>query len=254
MRVSRARRLHKRTSRRARLSTMSDRGLRPPQVVRELDPTPELGPLASAWLAERRFVRDPRSTTDRATLAALLAERGLPAPEAVFDFETRFGGTRFTQPGRLPGVDFVLGAYALLKDDTSTPNRERGFVPIVLSDNDVWYFVDAEGTVWAQDTIEDPEPIPFATTPSTALARLVSYLHVFDVRHAHGCVERDGYCGASLARELGLPAIEHASDRYGRFWGDSSVPSPDDSFVIEHEIEGEPVTTVVGPAVKKLGP
>ncbi|MCU0675897.1 MAG: hypothetical protein MUE69_24265 [Myxococcota bacterium] len=233
---------------------MSDRDVRPPKLhpTRELDSTPELGPLASAWLAERRFVRDPSATTDRATLAALLAERGLPAPEAVFEFETRFGGARFTQLGRLPGVDFVLGAYALLKDDGATPNRKRGFVPIVLSDNDVWYFVDAEGTVWAQDTIEDPEPVPFATTPSIALARLVSYLHVFDVQHAHGHVEHDGYCGASLARELGLPAIEHASDRYARFWGGSSVPSPDDSFVIEHEIEGEPVTMVVGPAVETL--
>lgn len=233
---------------------MSDRVVRPPQLdsTREFGPTPELGPLASVWLAERRFVRDPSAITDRATLAALLVERGLPAPEAVFEFEARFGGARFTQPGRLPGADFVLGAYVLLKDDASTPNRERGFVPIVLSDNDVWYFVDAEGTVWVEDTIEDPEPVPFATTPSIALARLVSYLHVFDVRHAHGCVEYDGHCGASLARELGLPAIEHASDRYARFWGGSSVPSSDDSLVIEHEIEDEPVTMVVGPAVKTL--
>jgi hypothetical protein len=233
---------------------MSDRDVRPPKLspTPEVGPTPELGPLASAWLAERRFVRDPSATADRATLAALLAERGLPAPEAVFEFETRFGGARFTQPGRPPGVDFVLGAYALLKDDGATPNRERGFVPIVLSDNDIWYFVDAEGTVWAQDTIEDPEPVPFATTTTIALARLASYAHVFDVQHAHGRIERDGYCGASLARELGLHPIEHASDRYARFWADSSVPSPDDSLVIEHEIEGEPVTTVVGPAVKRM--
>jgi hypothetical protein len=49
--------------------------------------------------------------------------------------------------------------------------------------------------------------VPFATTRSIALARLVSYLHVFDLRHAHARVEHDGYCGASLARELGLPAM-----------------------------------------------
>lgn len=216
-------------------------------IPTELGPTPELGPLASDWLAERHPVRDPRSTADRRTLATLLAERGLPSPEAAFAFEVRFGGVRFADFGRLPGVGFVLGPYALLRDDTSTPNRERGFVPIVLSDDDVWYFVDAEGTVWAEDTIEDPEPVPFATTPSIALARLVLYRRAFDDRHAHGGVDHDGHHGASLARELGLPAIEAASDARARFWGDP------DSLVIEHELDGELVTTVVGLAVKKLG-
>lgn len=211
-----------------------------------LGPTPELGPLASAYLAGRHPVRDPRSTADRATLATLLAERGLPAPEAVFEFEARFGGTRFTDLGREPGMDFVLGPYALLKDDASTHHRERGLVPIALSDNDVWYVLDTEGTVWAEDTIEDPEPVPFATNTSIALARLVLYRRAFHDRHAHGGIDRKGHDGASLARELGLPAIEPASDRHARFWGDP------DSLVIEHEIEGELVTTVVGPAVKKL--
>jgi len=209
-----------------------------------LGPTPELGPLASAWLAARHPVRDPRSTTDRSTLAALLRERGLPSPEAAFTFEARFGGTRFADFGRLPDVCFVLGAYTLLRDDASTPNRARGFVPIVLSDDDVWYFLDAEGTVWAEDAIEDPEPIPFATTPSIALARLVLYRRAFDDRRTHGGVDHDGHHGASLARELGLLAIDHASDIHARFWGDP------DSLVIEHELEGEPVTTVVGPATR----
>lgn len=101
--------------------------------------------------------------------------------------------------------------------------------------------------MWVEDAIEDPEPIPFTTTPSIALARLVLYRRAFDDRRTHGGVDRDGHHGASLARALGLPVIDHASDAYARFWGGP------DSLVIEHELEGELATTVVGPAAAQVG-
>ncbi|MCB9616627.1 MAG: hypothetical protein H6722_29680 [Sandaracinus sp.] len=208
-------------------------------------PTPELGPLASVWLARRHPVRDPHATADRARLTAVLSERGLPSSEAVVAFEARFGGVRFTDVGRMPGVDFVLGAYALLKDDPSTPKR-GSLVPVVLSDDDVWYFLDSEGIVWAED-VEDPEPVPFATAATIALARLVLYRRAFEDRHAFGGIDREGHHAEAIARTLGLPPIAHATDRLARFFGDA------ESLVIEHEVEGEPLTTIVGRAARELG-
>jgi hypothetical protein len=216
-----------------------------PPRPKKLGATPELGELANAYLTRRKPMRDPRLTADRATLAALLSARGLPTSEAVLTFEERYGGTRFADVGRGEGADFVLGPYALSKDD-ATGNEERGLVPIALSPNDVWYFLDEAGAGWVQDAIEDPEPVPFATTAVIALARLVLYLRAFHDRHAHGGVDLDGHRGATLARELRLPAIAEASDTHARFWGDPRT------LVIEHEVEGEPTTTVIGRVAEKL--
>lgn len=218
----------------------------PPRPKR-LGPTPELGALASAYLARRRPSRDPRATADPATLTALLEARGLPVGEAALAFEARYGGTRFAETGRAEGADFVLGPYALLKDDDATPGAARGLVPIALSPSDVWYFVDATGTAWAQDAIEDPAPVPYATTATIALARLLLYARAFDERHA-GSLELEGPRGAELAARLGLPGIAEASDLHARFWGDART------LVIEHEVESEPATLAVGRGVKKLEP
>ncbi len=165
--------------------------------------------------------------------------------EAALAFEERYGGTRFAEAGSAEGADFVLGPFALLKDDNATPGVSHALVPIVLTPSDVWYCVDTAGAVWAQDTIEDPEPVLFAHTTTTALARLLLYARAFSDRR-HGVAESEGQRGPEWAARLGLSAIPEASDALARFWGDART------LVIEHHPDGAPTTLAVGHAAKKL--
>jgi hypothetical protein len=183
----------------------------PPRPKR-LGDTSDLGPLVSAQLERWKARRDPRQTTDPSTLAALLGARGLPVSEAVLRFEERYGGTRFAESPASEGMDFVLGPYALCRDDPSTPGADRGLVPIGLAPSDVWYLLDVDGAAWAQDTIEDPEPVPYAVSAAVALARLVLYQRCFVDRPRLGGADLDGRQGAAVAAALGLPLLPEASD------------------------------------------
>lgn len=215
----------------------------------KVGPTPELGALASAALARRKPVRDPRRTADRAVLTALLVERGLPISEAALAFEARFGGVRFAEvEGEEGDRDVVLGPWALLEGDAATPGRDRGLVPIALTAGDLWYLLDADGAAWVHDTIEQPEPVPFASSAPVALARIALYLRAFQDRASLGAVDLDGRCGAEVAGRLGLAFAAEASDERARFWGDARTR------VVEHHLDGAPVTTVIGRAAKKLLP
>lgn len=210
-------------------------------------PAPALGELVAALFARRKPMRYPELMADAETLGALLRERELPVSSALFAFEDRFGGVRFAETGgEESDGDIILGAWALLKDDSATPNRERGLVPIALTSSDIWYFLDATGTVWAQDTIEEPEPVPFASSTTTAIARLLLYQRAFDDRHKLGYAELEGHSGSEVATKLGLPPVQEASDEFARFWGDART------LVIEHDVEDEAVTLIVGRAATKF--
>jgi hypothetical protein len=226
--------------------------------LKKLGETPELGDVASAWWQKQKPRRDPRLMANQATLTALLQGRGLPAPGAVLDVEARYGGTRFTEPGGAEGVDVILGPYALLVEDAATPGRERGLVPVALTPNDVWYFVDDAGAMWAWDTIEEPEPVLFATSTTVGIARFILFSRAFSERARLGGVDVEGRHGAALAQRLNLPPIEEASDDLARFWGDART------LVFELALDVLPagpgsappppenITTVIGRAAKAL--
>lgn len=221
-----------------------------PPRLKKVGETPELGELASAWWQRQRPRRDPRRQTDAATLAVLLRARALPVTDAVLSFEARYGGICFCEPGGLEGADVVLGPSALLADDTATPGRERGLVPVALSPNDVWYLLDAQGTMWVWDTIEQPEATLFARASSVGLARLLLFCRAFHERGALGGLDLDGRRGDALAASLGLSPIAEASDDLARFWGDRNT------LVIEHNLGAAraPITAVIGRAAARLPP
>lgn len=223
----------------------SPKNLRPPlSRPRGLE---HLGSIVTARMSRLGARVDPRLAGDPAALRAALAERLRPVYDAVLAFDARYGGIVMAEaPGR-EGCDWIFGGYACLTRGIGG-GEASGLVPIAASPNDNVYFLDEHGAAWGQDTLEDPEPVLCAPSGTAALARIVLFTIVFQRRNARQVLDLPGLHGDRIARQLGLPLIEPASDPSWRAWADRR------RLVIEQHLAGKPFTIVAGPAATRFAP
>jgi len=180
-----------------------------------------LGAVAFAELARRGATFDRSACLDDDALRAHLTARGYPAHDAVLAFERAWGGLQ------LEGLTIGAGACAESGERGGPPGVTEELVPVVISDGDNYYFVAADGVVWAQDGIEDPEATQMTTTGDRLVAMLALYGLAWDRRMADLALDLDGVRGGGIAAALGLPAISEVSDALIHVWGDA------DALVIE---------------------
>ena len=100
-----------------------------------------------AWIRLRGVYRDPQDTLPRAALARALNEAGLPAHDAVLEFEEHAGGLWIPGPG--DGEVHSLGAAIQLAAHVK-PWADR--VPMGAQPNDGRYWMDARGAICWQTT------------------------------------------------------------------------------------------------------
>lgn len=214
-----------------------------PRRVTAAELAPRLGPVAAALLARRKPRVDPKLRADAETLRALLARHEYPCHASVLELEARYGGLLVAESGG--DEDWYHGAFACLSGGGhSDPRGGRDdLVPVVYSPNDVIYYLDAEGTVWGEDTIEDLAVTPFARGADRLVAKLALYDAAFGGKAA---VAFEGARGREIAKALEVDAIREASDDLGRFWGDGK------RLVVEDLAGGVPGTRVFGVSRSKL--
>jgi hypothetical protein len=203
-----------------------------------IDPAwrPRLGELAFAELERLGQLDRSVRLTDEA-LAARLVAAGYEAHAPALAFEQTWGGLTFAGFTVGPGACAASGEHGG-RDD---------LVPVVLSDNDVYYFVARDGTGWAQDGIEDPEAVVCASDGDRLLAQIILYHLAWDRRMSDLALDFDDARGVSLAATLNLAPIHEASDERTRVWGDA------DALVFERAVHPTaPVTTMVAVAFKPL--
>jgi len=195
-----------------------------------------IGEVAFAEL-ERLGAFDPAVRRADEALAAHLVGLGYEAHAAALAFERTWGGLTFD--------GFTVGPGACA--DSGEHGGREDLVPVILSDNDVYWFVARDGTGWAQDGIEDPEAVPCATDGDRMLAQVILYHLAWDRRMKDLALDLDEPRGAELAAMLDLPPIREATDDHSRVWGDG------EALVFERAVHPDaPVTTLVAVATKPL--
>lgn len=176
------------------------------------------------------------SGVDDGQLRAILEAHGYVPHEPALEFERTWGGLRFEE--------FTFGPAACAESQERGGSASPGLIPVVLSDNDVYYFLAADGTGWAQDGIEDPDAVPFAESADQLVALIILYAVTWDRRMHDLVLDLDGPRGAELARLFGLPSI---------LAGPTSVWGNADVLVMERAVFPEaPATTLVATATAEL--
>jgi len=150
-----------------------------------------------------------------ARLKALLATRA-PGHKPALAFERSHGHLRIR--GWLIGAGACLSA----KEMTYAPAGTHQLVPVVATDNDNVFFLAADGTAWAQDTIEDPAPVKFAATAKAMWAKLSAQFRAFDSPDPK-TLRLAGKHGTRVAKILGAKKFPDASDRDATWWSDGTV-------------------------------
>ncbi len=113
---------------------------------------------------------------------------------------------------------WIFGAAACAP--SGEKGGQPGLIPVVLTDNDNYFFLAADGGAWAQDGIEDPAAVPYADDARRMVARLLLYRAAERLRQRK---QVDAAVGARWAKLLGLPRIAQATDKLGRAWGDATA-------------------------------
>lgn len=155
----------------------------PPAASRPKKPKPRstnlaafLGAKANARLARRHPVFEAKQRGDDDRLRTVLAARGYPAHAALFTFEARYGGLVFADGPGEEGDDWMVGAYACLSSDAHKEPRggRASLVPVAYSPNDLIFYLDADGSAWAEDSIEDPAAAPYAPDGDAMMKRILT--------------------------------------------------------------------------------
>jgi hypothetical protein len=157
-----------------------------------------------------------------------------PVHAAAAAFDSVWGGLEFGDEDD----PIKVGAVALAKlgESGGRPGRKHALVPVVITANDICYFLARDGRAWAQDTVAEPDATPYADNGDTMLARLLLFRIGF-ARQDRGLTQTaQGAHGAAWAKALHLPRIPRACDSLGSAWGDPVAT------VLEHRLDGAPVT------------
>jgi hypothetical protein len=141
----------------------------------------ELPASALAQLEAARGSVDAKRKATRAQLAAICKEQGYLLYPGVIAFEASYGGLVIPDSPKQRKSDpaWLFGAHACLTSGAHTaPRGGKGktLVPVVYSPNDVIYFLDESGGVWAQDTIEDPRAVRYAESGRELVTRILQQI------------------------------------------------------------------------------
>lgn len=137
-------------------------------------------PLASEVLSKLESRGATRSPPfGEPELRALLQARGYAAHDTVLAFERDFGGLTWKDANHPDGLAIGSGAcLASLVDlqprgsDDPTFGEAFALVPIATAGGDWIAYLDADGVVWVQDTVEDRNAKPVADDGALLLAAL----------------------------------------------------------------------------------
>lgn len=114
-----------------------------------------IGAAAMKKLEKCNPVLDPKLRKDEKDLKTFLTKKTYPAHKAVLAFDARYGGLIAADGAGEEGTDWLFGAYACLKSKAhKDPRGKEDWVPVAYSPNDIIFYMDAKGMVWADDTIE----------------------------------------------------------------------------------------------------
>jgi hypothetical protein len=204
----------------------------------------------------------PELRVPEAVTRAALAAAGLPASDAILDFDARYGGLvcGACADGRGRPDEPVLrfGAYACV---TSRRAPDAYFAsaqhaPVIFTWGDIAYVMDAAGRAYAANL--DTSAWPFAPDARALVARIALYDAIVRLRTlgptadggAH-YLELEGLRADELARALGVPSIPEATDETARFFGDGVV------FIVDETVDGpsaaeRPVTLIASSDPSRL--
>lgn len=145
-----------------------------PPKAKPVDLSAHIGAAANKRLKKRSPVFDPAARGGEPQLRALLAEKKYAIHDAVLAYDARYGGLVAADAPGEEGQDWIFGAYACLRSDAHKDPRggKADRVPIAYSPNDVIYFIDGKGVVWAIDTIEDERDARFADDADAMMTRI----------------------------------------------------------------------------------
>ncbi len=174
----------------------------------------------AALFRRKKAERDPKKTTTRAELVALLAKRGYKAHPAVLDFEARYGGLIVPESGDDDWIDegtyAMFGAFAFFKSQ-KPKKREDDLVPIAIDSRGNCY-MDAKGRVFGEDEIEGMMPGVFAKNGDSIVARLTlaSYFEEKISRRRFRKMPKGS--GARVAKVIGAKRVPSASKPGEAWW------------------------------------
>ena len=148
--------------------------------VKDINPAADftalIGAAAMKRLAKRHPVFEATSRGDKTKLGALLKKTGYPHHACVTAFDAVYGGLVVADAPREEGYDWLFGAYACLQSGAHKDPRgdKPSWVPIAYSPNDVIFFMDEKGVVWARDTIAETKSARYAASGDAMMKRLLS--------------------------------------------------------------------------------
>ncbi|MBN8222343.1 MAG: hypothetical protein J0L53_15580 [Spirochaetes bacterium] len=148
--------------------------------VTDINPAPDftalIGAAAMKRLAKRHPVFKAKARGDKTKLAASLKKVGYPHHACVTAFDAVYGGLVVADAPGEEGYDWLFGAYACLQSGAHKDPRgdKPSWVPIAYSPNDVIFFMDEKGVVWARDTIAETKSARYAASGDAMMKRLLS--------------------------------------------------------------------------------
>ena len=175
----------------------------------------DLCPLALTYLEFRNVNRSgPRG--DAVSTRGLLERSGLPSHEAVLAFEEEYGGLQLHESDFDPeAASLCVGPYACLSA-TSWTGRERDLVPVIFTQDDLVFSLDARGHGWVMAAMVEGISRPCARDGRQLLTQAILWRALstrLDIEVL------DGNHGASRAHDAGLPVVPDASSDTERWWG-----------------------------------
>jgi hypothetical protein len=167
----------------------------------------------------------------RAELAALLAERDLPALEGALAIEERYGGLRAGDLSFGPlGLLRRMGA-STAKAARSLPDGTPVLIAALSSPDEIAWFADHAGRVF----VTDGGPLSLAAdSPDLWIEKLALAADALAAPRAVA-IEIRAALGPALCKELALGPVAEASDSASAFWKGADL-------VAEVPAAGAPVT------------
>lgn len=176
---------------------------------------PSLSDVAVAYLQGLAARFDLAARADHETLRATLAKLKIEPWPALLEIEREFGGLRFAEGGG----DWLLGPYAIAKTAPRLKNTRANPVPLVcVGVNDTGgLFADEAGRIWDEDAAAGSLRLR-ADSMQRRIEREAYGDNIGALGQYRFEVLPSTVSAAAGAKQLGLPLIRRASDKFERVW------------------------------------